>query len=581
MRRLLRWILRTALTILVLVAIAAISDYVSHRVPNNSVLMVKLTGPLVERGATGVLGLFNPHQTSLNYVRRAINQGAKDPRIAGLAIKVIDPEMELAQAQELADLIKGFASKGKWTTAYIETAGESGPGNLPFMVASAAHEVSLMPQGELNIIGVGVRELFARGTLDWLGIRPNFASIGQYKTAANMFTNKDFTQPQREEDEALVSDMFDQIVNASASERQLSPEAIRAVVDQAPLTAAAGLKAHLVDRLEYEDEFTERVKHYGGGDHPVEKYENYSRGRLFGGFGARDRIAVIYGDGAIERGQGGFDPLLSPGGTSMGSDDIASAFKTARDDDSVRAVVFRINSPGGSVIGSELIRRQVELTQRKKPVVVSMSSYAASGGYWVATPADKILADPGTITGSIGVLGGKFNVFPAAQKIYLNSAAVTRGANVEMFDEFTDFTPTQMKMFQEQVLGDTYQYFLKIVAAGRHLPVEQVNNLAQGRVWTGRQALANKLIDAIGGFDDAMREARTMARLSPDQAVSIVELPEQPGFIQALLSGRTSGALPLAEPSARILQPIVHLVGAALRHRGAFGEAYCPIVPVM
>ena len=581
LRRLFRWIFRAVIMAVVLFLIIAISDYLSHRVLPNSVLNVELKGPTVERGGGGVLGLLNAHQTPLNLLRYAINRGAKDSHIVGMQIKVIDPEMELAQAQEIAGLIKSFKSHGKWTSAYIETAGESDPGNLSYIVASAADEVSLMPQGELNLVGVGVRELFARGTLDWLGIVPNFASMGQYKSAANMFTNKDFTPAQKQEDEELVGNMYDQIVATMAAERKLSPDAVRALIDQAPLNAATGLKSHLVDRLEYEDQFTDRMKNHGGTDHKVVDYTNYGRASLFGGIGAAgNQIAVIYGDGAIQRGSEGFNPFSTPGSPAMTSDDIAEAFKSAREDNDVRGVVFRVNSPGGSVIASELIRRQVELTARKKPVVVSMSGYAASGGYWVSTPAARIIAEPGTITGSIGVLGGKFNISPAVQKIYTNTGAVTRGANVEMFDMWTDFTPPQAKKFHDELLGDTYTYFLKLVAESRHMNVEQAEAVAQGRVWTGEQALKAKLVDSLGGFDDAMAATKALARLSPDQPVGIVELPEQPGMLKTLLSGQLAASL-TQTPSTRIVEPVIQLIRAALTGHTMFSAAYCPVVPLL
>ncbi len=581
LRRLFRWVFRLVIMAVVLLMIVAVSDYLSHRVLPGSVLNVELKGPTVERGGGGLLGLLNAHQTPLNLLRYAINRGAKDSHIVGMQIKVIDPEMELAQAQEIAALIKSFKSHGKWTSAYIETAGESDPGNLSYIVASAADEVSLMPQGELNLVGVGMRELFTRGTLDWLGIVPNFASMGQYKSAANMFTNRDFTPPQKQEDEELVGNMYDQIVAAMADERKLSPDAVKALIDQAPLNAATGLKSHLVDRLEYEDQFTDRMKNHGGTDHKVVDYSNYGRASLFGGIGAAgNEIAVIYGDGAIQRGSEGFNPFSTPGSPAMTSDDIAEAFKSAREDDAVRGVVFRVNSPGGSVIASELIRRQVELTARKKPVVVSMSGYAASGGYWVSTPAARIIAEAGTITGSIGVLGGKFNISPAVQKIYANSGAVTRGANVEMFDMWTDFTPPQAKKFHDELLGDTYAYFLKLVAESRHMSVEHADAVAQGRVWTGEQALKEKLIDSLGGFDDAMAATKALARLGPDQPVGIIELPEQPGMLKTLLSGQLAASL-TQTPSTRIVEPVIQLIRAALTGHTMFSAAYCPVVPLL
>lgn len=580
LRKSLRWLLRAIVTIVILAVIAVISDYLSHRVEAGSVMVVTFKGPVVERATPSFFGALAPHETPLDKLRVALNLAAKDPRITGLAIKIIDTEMELAQAQEIAAMVHKFRKSGKWAAAYIETAGEFSPGNLPFMVAAATGEVSIMPEGELNLVGVGMREIFARGTLDWLGVRPNFGAIGKYKTAANLFTEKDFTPSQREEDEALMGNMFDQIVKQNADERAIGVDQMRAIVDQAPLTAEAGLKQKLVDHIEYDDQFIHRAKNHGGREHPLIEFTDYARPSMLGGFGAPDEIAVIYCDGEIVRGEAqGFG--IASGGEVAGSDELGAAFKKAREDDAIRAVVFRINSPGGSVLGSELIRRGAELTASKhKPIVVSMSGYAASGGYWVSTPAIRMISEPGTITGSIGVLGGKFNVGPAAAKIYLNTGAVTRGANVEMFDEFTDFTPAQMKLFQDQILGDTYHRFLKIVANSRHMTVEDVDRIAQGRVWTGEQAREVKLIDALGGFDDALAAAKKAANIPADRPVALIELPERPGVIQMLLSGRAARA-PQVPAAIRSMLPVLRILRAAIPHGGTFGAAYCPVVPIL
>jgi protease IV len=579
-RRFFRWIIRTVIIFAVLFAIVAISSYISRRVQPNSVLEVELNGPVVERGGGSVLGLFSKNQTALNVLRNALDRGAKDPKIVGLEVKVIDPEMELAQAQEIVALIKSFKSHGKWTSAYLETAGESGLGNTPYIVASACDEVSLMPRGDLNLMGVQLRELFMRGTLDWIGITPNFASAGQYKSAANMFTNKDYTAPQKEEDEGLAGGLFDQIVAAIGDERKLSPDTIKTLIDQAPLDADQGLKAKLVDKLEYEDEFTERVKNRGGSTHKLVDYNSYARSSLFSSLSTSDEIAVIYGEGGIERGNEGLDPFSTPDSASMSSDDMTEALKSAREDDDVRAVVLRVDSPGGSMLASELIGREVELTARKKPVVVSMSGYAASGGYLISIPAAKIVAEPGTITGSIGVLGGKFNISPAVQKIFANTDAVSRGANVGMFDVWTDFTPAQSKQFQDDI-NRNYQYFLKLVAAGRHMTVEQADAVAQGRVWTGEQALKFKLVDSLGGLDEAMAVAKGLARLAPDQEVGVIELPEQPGLLQTLMSGKMVSSMMTQRPAARLVEPVIQLIRAALSGHAIFSAAYCPVVPML
>jgi protease IV len=580
LKRLFRWLVRlVTFAVLLLVLIAAV-QFFAHRYRPGSVIVLQLDGPLLERGSNSILSLTKPRQTGLNVVRQTLRGAENDPRISGLAIKLFDPDMELAQAQELSSLITEFGQHGKWTTAYLETAGESGYGNLPYLVASAAKEVSMMPQGEMNLLGVSIRELFARGLLDWMKIKPELDAIGKYKDAGNIFTEKNFTAPQYEQDNALADAMFDQIVNETAQHRHLAPDAIKAIVDRAPIGAKEALRARLLDRLEYEDEFDDRVKNYRGEHHDLVDYDSYAPPDQ-SWLGSRSKIAIVYGVGAIERGQSSYDPLLSPGSTSMGSDDLTEAFKKAGDDSSIRAVVFRIDSPGGSVIASELIRHQVELCASKKPVVISMSEYAASGGYWVATPGAEIFADPGTITGSIGVLGGKFDFSGAAQAIGLNSDAVTRGKNAGMFDPFTGFTPSQAELFHQQILGDTYQYFLKLVAERRHLTVSQVNDIAQGRVWIGEQAVQNKLVDKLGGFDAALDRAKILARIAPQERVQLVELPGQPGLLSRLLNGRIYGDAQLSPALPHILERLLWLTRATFARRAIIGQAYCPLVPVL
>jgi protease-4 len=580
LKRLFRWLVRVVISVAIILVIVTAARFFSHRYRPGSVIVLQLDGPVLERGSYSLLGLKQAHQTALNVVRRTLRGAENDPRITGLAIKVLDPEMELAQAQELSDLITEFSHHGKWTTAYLETAGETGYGNLPYLVASAAGEVSMMPQGEMNLLGVSIRELFARGLLDWMKIKPELDAIGKYKDAGNIFTQRNYTGPQYEQDDALAGAMFDQIVNETARHRHLAADAIRAVIDRAPISANEALRVGLLDQLEYEDQFNERVKNYRAEHHPLIDYDSYAAPNQ-SWLASYPKIAIVYGVGAIERGESSYDPLLSPGSTSMGADDITEAFKKTRDDSSIRAVVFRINSPGGSVIASELIRHQVELCASRKPVVISMSEYAASGGYWIATPGTKIFADPGTITGSIGVLGGKFDLSGAAQAVGLNSAAVTRGKNAGMFDPFTGFTPAQAELFHQQILGDTYQYFLKLVAERRHLTIAQVNDIAQGRVWTGEQALQNKLVDKLGGFDTALNQAKILASIGPEEPVQLVELPGQPGLLSRLLSGRIYGQAQLSPSLQRALEPLFWLARTALARRSVIGQVYCPLVPVL
>jgi len=581
-RRTLRWLLRVIAILIVLGVISHIVSWWSHRVAPGSVLELALKGPVIERGTDGWRGLVSDDQTPLNEVRRALHEAAADPRIVGLAIRITDPDMEFAQAQELSALIHDFAAHHKWTTAYLESAGDFGSGNLPYLVASAAGEVSMMPEGEINLMGVGMQELFARGLLDKVGIKPNFAAIGKYKSAANIFTEKDFTPSQREEDEALAGGLFDQLVATAASERHLEAAQIRALIDQAPLSAKAGLKAHLLDRIEYGDQFTDRVKDYGGHDHTVIEYSDYRQVSLLPHFGPHDQLAVIYADGAIQRGQGGFDPVLSPGGNAVGSDDMVEALDQARDDDSVRAVILRINSPGGSVIASELIRRSAELLAKKKPLVVSMSGYAASGGYWIAMPAEKIFAEPATITGSIGVLGGKFNIAPLMNSIGVNSAAISHGANATMFDAFSDFTPAQQQQFHDQILGETYQHFVNLVADRRGLTPARVDQIAQGRVWTGAEAVKLKLVDGMGGLDEAIKAARELAKVPEDTKLGLVELPAPPGLLSSLKKGKVGADGAFGVSLSAQLRVLLWIFDAAGGARGGWLRAVlCPVAPAV
>lgn len=581
LRRILRWVVRAAATALVLFILAVVVDYYSHRISNNSVLEIKLDGPVVERDSGSWVGaLRGTNQTALNNVRTAIHNAERDPRIVGLSIKVIDPVMELAQAQEIAGAVSSFAKKGKWTTAYIESAGEFQPGNLAYMTASSAGQVSMMPQGELNLVGIGIQEMFLRGALDWIGVKPELYAIGKYKTAANMFVDKSMTPAQREADEGLINNMFDQLIAQIAAQRHLEPAAVQSLVNQAPLTPDDGIHARLIDKVEYEDQFDDRVEKWGGAEHETVDYLSYVRPKMLGGFKAGARIAVVYGSGEIDRGEGGYDPLTSPGGASMGSTTMSDALEQARDDDSIKAVIFRIDSPGGSVVASELIRREVELTANKKPLVVSMSGYAASGGYWVSTPAAKVFADPGTITGSIGVLGGKFNVAPAMAKLGVTTDTISRGDNFTMFDSFNDFTPQQEATMRGRILGEVYKQFVKRVAQSRHLSVDQVEKVAQGRVWTGQQALSFKLVDQLGDFDAALKDAKQRANLPADQPVELVTLPRRPSVIEQLMgAGGVSSNTAVSGALIRLAAPWFRVLREQRVQSGAAGWLYCAHLP--
>jgi protease-4 len=261
---------------------------------------------------------------------------------------------------------------------------------------------------------------------------------------------------------------------------------------------------------------------------------------------------------------------------------MVDALDQARDDDSVRAVVLRINSPGGSVIASELIRRAAELLAKDKPLVVSMSGYAASGGYWIAMPAAKIFAEPATITGSIGVLGGKFNIAPLMTSIGVHSDAIAHGANATMFDAFNDFTPAQQQQFRDQILGETYQHFVNLVARRRGLTVARVDQIAQGRVWTGADAIKLKLVDGAGGLDEAIKAARELAKVPQDTKLGLLELPTPPGLLSSLMKGKVGADAALGAGVSAQLRALLWMFDAAAgAHGGWLRAVLCPVTPVI
>jgi protease-4 len=371
--------------------------------------------------------------------------------------------------------------------------------------------------------------LFMRGTLDKLKIVPEYYHIAEYKTAGNTFTEKKFTPAHKEEVEGLLNGFYNQYLTDAAEARGIERAKFEELVKQGPFSAKAALDAKLADKLAYWDEVQDYFKAKAGDWNPLPlvRYRNYLKSSSVP---LGNRIAVIHATGLILSGESHESPTQ---GFIMGGDTVAGDVRRARKDSSIKAIVLRVDSGGGSVVASEVIRREVELAHDVKPVVVSMSDVAASGGYWIAAPANKIVADPNTITGSIGVVIGKFNISGLYNMLGLSTDQVATSDNATLFSLQQNFTPAQ-RAWIEKSIHETYDQFVKGVAQGRGMTVDAVDKIGKGRVWTGAQAKNLGLVDELGGVDTAIRLAKQLAHIPASERVNIVRFPEEKSFLQQL-----------------------------------------------
>jgi len=491
--------------------------------PREMVLSLRLAGPIAEVTADDPLAeLMGEEATSLRKVRQALVRAAEDDRVAGLRLRVDSIGGGFATAQELRSLIARVNAAGKWTAAYMDTAGEFSPGNLVYYVASACDEVSLNPQGDLNLVGLSSRVPFIRGTFDKLDIRSEFPGRGAYKTARFMYTNTEFTPAHREMIEWLLGSIMDQLMQGIGDSRGLPADEVRNLVDRAPFVGEESVEVGLVDRMEDWGAFTKRLEEKAPHARVVSVRSYLKRGHQQR---SGPKIAVVTAVGSIMRGSSGesMNPLL--GGSVMGSDTIAKAFRDVRKAKGVKAVVFRIDSPGGSAVASEIIRQEMVRTAEEMPVVVSMSNVAGSGGYWITCGAQRIVADPGTITASIGVFAGHLNTSGFwSNKLGVTYGRVDAGLNANIYGDLEDWTDEQRAVV-DRMLDRIYDDFVARVAESREMSPEAVDAIGRGRVFTGVQALENGLVDVLGGFDVALAEAKRLADIEPDARVRLVEYP--------------------------------------------------------
>jgi protease-4 len=483
------------------------------------ILELDLTDGVPEGPATDPLSaVLSMRKIRLPDLIEGLRRARNDDRVRALVVKVGGGRLGLARMQEIREAVAGFRESGKLSVAWAETFGEFTHGNLPYYLATAFDRIYLQPSGSVGLTGVAVEQLFLHDALAKIGVGFQSAKRYEYKTAADQLTERGFTGPAREAAERLAVSVVEQISAAIAERRGRSVQDARALLDRGPFLADDALAEGLVDALGYRDEVYADVRKEAGADAVLQYVGRYQRAHMLAQRARRlpnprERfVAVIYATGPIRQGRSSRGPV---GGGAMGSDTVAAALRSAASDERVRAVLMRVNSPGGSAVASDTIWREVVRTRGAgKPVVVSMSDVAASGGYYISMAADVIVAQPGTLTGSIGVITGKPVLEEALGRAGITTDSVAEGARATMFAPTHPFTEDEWERINAW-LDVIYRDFTQKAAAGRRMPVERMHELARGRVWTGADAAANGLVDELGGMAAAAEIARRRAGLPP------------------------------------------------------------------
>src|ERR1700683_711969 len=524
------WGKRRAIVIIVLFVFVILIIWAASkpgvRVASNSVLVIDATGQIEEQRAPDFFSAFNGTVPVLHDYLDALDNARTDPRVTGVVVRIAPLETGWAKLEEIRNHLLAFRASGKPSICYL---GYDGIQNQEYYLASACQQIWLVPPPPVSIRGMMAEAIFVRGTLDKLKIVPEYYHIAEFKTAGNTFTEKKFTPAHKEEVESLLHSVYEQYLGDTSKARGMSRDEFEAILNRGPLATGDALASKVVDKLGYWDQVQDFFKRRAGGWNPISL--NSYRTSLNAPNFALQKIAIVYASGLIVSGSSGTTPA---GGSIMGGDSVAADIRKARMDSSIKAIVLRVDSGGGSVVGSEVIRREVELAHEVKPVVVSMSDVAASGGYWIASPADKIVADRDTITGSIGVIIGKLNVSGLFNLLGVSTDYVATSDNATLFSSQQNFTPAQRE-YIEKSLHETYEEFTKGVAAGRKMSVDAVDKIGKGRVWSGSQAKDLGLVDELGGVDRAIEVAKQLAHIPASDSIRIVRLPEERTFFQQLL----------------------------------------------
>lgn len=524
--------------------IIAVALFSSDRVPRQAILELDLERGLVEYVpddpvATALQG----RQTTVRDVVEALHRATDDDRVLGLVARVGGDALGMGQVEELREAVIAFRESGKPAVLYSETFGEVVAGNGSYYLATAFDEVYMQPSGDLGLYGLAAEVPFFGGTLEELDIEPRFGQRYEYKNAANTITQQGFTEAHREAETVLRESMYAQMVAAIADARGMSESDVRERIDNGPFLGEEAVEAGFVDRLAYRDEIYDELKERLD-DRAEYLFLSRYLDRAGRPYTSGERVALIYGVGAVVRGESGFDALF--GGGSMGSETVARAFREAIEDDDVRAILFRVNSPGGSYVASDAIWREtIRAREAGKPVIVSMGDVAASGGYFVAAAADRIIAHPSTITGSIGVLGGKLLTSELWARLGVNWELIETAEHAGMWSSLRDFSEEE-ELRHQAWLDRVYDDFTAKVADGRGFTADQLDERARGRIWTGTDALRLGLVDELGGFTTALAAVREIIEVEADADLDLRMYPRRQTLLESIMDRGPDSSQPSA-----------------------------------
>ncbi len=504
------------------------------------------------------LDLFRRERPTFHDLLFAIYNAADDRSVDSIVLHLEGVDWGWARIGELATALRTFQASGKRVYASLDGGGEK-----EYVLASLADRVAMPPVSTLQLDGLSASAMFMQGTYEKLGIKPNFAHVGRFKSAVESYTRDSLSPDARIAMESLLDDTYGLLVDSIAVARELSPDSVRALIDGGPYTAREALQRGLLDTLLAEADLDSLATHAGG--------ERLGTGSLLryaeeGGGGSGEHIALLVAEGEIISGKSRDNPF---GGRAVGDETLIEALRDIRTHKNIRAVVLRIDSPGGSGDASDAVWQEIRKLRREKPVIVSMGDVAASGGYYLACAGDVIVADPGTITGSIGVFGGKFNLLGLYRKLGLNVETITRGKHADMLSPFTDFTPEELERYQKS-LEQFYTVFLSRVAEGRGMDPAVVDSIGQGRVWSGIAARQRGLVDTLGGLETAFDIARTRAKIDDDADIIVDVFPRpRRTFVQTWLGQLFNDAGGDDESSLPAIRDIAQWYRASAMARGA------------
>ena len=559
-RRIWLWVVLLGLLLLLALGVGGLMLLFITRspsIPSNAVLKIELSGPLPEYVPDRFPeSLLTERVLTVKNHLDNLKKAASDHRIRGVVLKIGTMDAGWAKLEELRDAIAALRFKGKFAIAYSEGMDEHG-----YYLALACDEVYMPPEAFFEMNGLASQVTHYPGLLEKIGVGVQYYRYGKYKSqSGESLGRKALTEPVKEMINYNLDMQYNILVEAIAKARKMTPEQVTALVDTVHLKSNWAHENKLIDGLAYWDEVETKIKQRIGA--PEDKKLQTVKASAYrhtsmtdaGADEGRHKIALIYAVGLIVAGSGGLDPFS--GDEAQGTDPIIAALREASEDSSVKAIIFRVDSPGGAGLGCDLVRREIEKIKQKKPVIVSMSDYAASGGYWVSMQATAIVAQPSTLTGSIGIFSVIPNLKGLYEKLDLNPEVFKRGAHGDQILGARPFTPEEAKVFDDELLK-SYSFFVELAAKGRNKTHEQMEEIAQGRSWLGQRAIELGLVDKLGGFETAIAVAKEKAQIPASESVRLQVIERSRGLLDQIF-GRDDD-----EEAARALHRTIRASGFA------------------